>query len=106
MWIAAMISRRSWAIGWRRAIIEMAASSTCRCSLSMRWSAAMMRCARAPSWVDQRDHRIGDLLLGEPAHLGDLLGEVAELVVIGADGMIGHGLSFPAGCLSLIRSGP
>ena len=51
----------------------------------------------------QRGDRVGDLLLGEAAHLGDLLGEVVQLVVVGADGVFGtHCRSPPAG---ISRSG-
>ena len=91
MWIAAMISRRSWAIGWRRAIIRMALSSICALQLvdALR-SLAMTRWARPLSRLDERGDRVGDLLLGEAAHLGDLVGEIAQLVVEGADGVFGH----------------
>ncbi len=39
----------------------------------------------------KRCDRIGDLLFGKAAHLGDLLRKIVQLFVVGADDMVGHG---------------
>jgi phosphate uptake regulator len=38
----------------------------------------------------ERHDRVGDLLLGEAAHLGDHAGEFSQVGVKGPDGMFGH----------------
>ena len=73
---APMMWRRSSAIGWRRAIIEMACSSISRSSASI----ALVRCTTVArrasgSRLLQRVERLAEQLLGEAAHLGDLLVE-------------------------------
>ena len=49
--------------------------------------APMTRCASSASRSHQRIDGVGDLLLGEAAHLGDLAGEVLQVGVEGLDGV-------------------
>ena len=46
--------------------------------------------------LDQRIDGIGDLLLGEAAHLGDLAGNVLQIGVEGLGGVFGHHDHSPA----------
>ena len=50
----------------------------------------MTRRARRDVVARQRVDRIGDLLLRQPAHLGDHLRELAEIAVEDALGVVGH----------------
>ena len=91
MWIAAMISRRSRAIGWRRAIIWIAALLDLLLQLVDALVAGDDALGERGVAVDQRGHRIGNVLLGKAAHLGDLAGKVAQLVVERGNGVFRHG---------------
>ena len=87
---APTISRRSTAIGCRRAMVSTAFSSISRCSASMLRIAghgALRAVGVAPR---QRVDRIGDLPLGEAAHLRDHPGELLEVDVEGLGGVFGH----------------
>ena len=88
--IATMISRRSRAIGWRLAIVRIAFSSIWRSRTSIFSSFWMTRSANARVARDQRVDGIGQLLLGEAAHLGQHGLEAVEILVIGLDDMVGH----------------
>ena len=80
---APTISRRSTAIGWRRAMVRIAFSSISRCIASIVASVAITCCGELGVAVGQRVHGVGDLLLGEAAHLGDLAGELLQIGVEG-----------------------
>ena len=91
MCIAATISRRSCAIGWRRAII----SDRPVLDLALELVDAAVDDDDALGQLGvaagERGDRVGDLLLGEAAHLGDLLRELAQLLVEGGDDVFLHG---------------
>ena len=105
MRIAEIVSRRSMATGWRRAIIRIARSSTSRCSTSSRVSAAMTLWA---SGVSRRPepHGVGEHLLGDAAHLGDAAAQILQIRVERFHDMLGHGFGPPGrGRLRFIRTG-
>ena len=87
---APTISRRSTAIGWRRAMVRMAFSSISRCSASICASAAITLLRELGVAARQRIDGVGDLLLGEAAHLGDHAGELLQIDVEGLGDMFGH----------------
>ena len=88
---APTISRKSTAIGWRRAIVSTAFSSISRCKASILASAAVTRCASAVSRLASASTEIGDLLFGEAAHFGDHAGEILQVGVESLGGvLIGH----------------
>ncbi len=89
--IAPMISRRSTAIGWRRAMVRIACSSISRCSASRRGSVATTCWASVDVGLAQRVHRVDHHFLGDAAHFGDAPLERVEFLVVGFDGVIDHG---------------
>ena len=86
---ALTISRRSTAIGWRRAMVSTALSSISCCKASMAASTPITRRARSASRLASASTEFGDLLLGEAAHLGDHAGEVLQVDVEGLGGVFG-----------------
>ena len=92
MRIAATISRRSTAIGWRRAMIRTACSSISRCSASIVACRRRSRAAaRSTSRLIKRVDARRDLLSASPPISAILPRELLQLVVEGLDGMLGHG---------------
>ena len=100
MRIAPMISRRSTAIGWRRAMVRIACSSISRCSASRRGSLAIDLLGERDVDLAQRVHRVDHHFFGDAAHFGDPPLEGVEFLVVGLDGMIDSSKS-----CSLSRSG-
>ena len=92
MWIAAMISRRSCAIGWRRAIMQDGAvldlrAAACRSARSL----AMTRWARLDvARGRERRPKSATCCSARPPISAILLGEIVEFVVEGADDVFGH----------------
>ena len=76
-----MMWRKSFAIGWRRAIIRM----VCSCSSRSSWSMARsLKTTFSPSLriaLFERIKRLRQQPLGQPAHLGDFLVEQEQLLV-------------------------
>ena len=85
---AAMMWRRSSAIGWRRAMIMIACSSISRCSSSIALSLAIAASASRGSRRFERVERLAEQPLGQTAHLRDAIVEQVELVLVGLDGML------------------
>ncbi len=100
--IAATISRRSTAIGWRRAMVRIAFSSISRCRLSMARSERDHALRQRGVALGERVDRVGDLLLGEAAHLGDHAGELLQIGVESLGGVVGHCLK-PSGRVPVLR---
>ena len=88
--IAATISRRSTAIGWRRAMVRIALSSISRCRSVEPRVAGDDRAGEVDVESRQRVHRVGQHLLGDAAHFGDLAAERFEFLVVGLDDVVGH----------------
>ena len=91
---APTISRRSTAIGWRRAMVSTAFSSISRCKRVDRGVGRHHALGEIGVALGQRIDRIGDLLLGQAAHLGDHAGEVLQVDVEGLGGVFGCVSSF------------
>ena len=85
-----MISRKSIATGWRRAIVRIACSSTSRCSASSRGSVADDLMGERGVGGGERIHGVDHHFLGEAAHLRDAPLEQVEVLVVGSDGMLVH----------------
>ena len=92
-----MISRRSIAIGCRRAMVRIACSSISRCSVSSRGSVAIDLMGERGVAGAERVHRVDHHFLGDAAHLGDAALEQVEILVVGADCMlmVDHGNCLP-----------
>ena len=71
-------------------MVRTAFSSISRCSASMRRIAGDDALGAVGVAARQRVDRVGDLLLGEPAHLGDHAGELLQVGVEGLGGVFGH----------------
>ena len=89
---APTISRRSTAIGWRRAMVRIARSSISRCSASIVGSSRHDALRQRGVALGERIDRLGDLLFGEPAHLGDHAGEILQVAVEGLRGVFDHAM--------------
>ena len=76
-----MMWRRSFAIGWRRAIIRMVCSCSSRSSWSMARSLATTLSPSFGSRFSSESKRLRQQPLGQPAHLRDLLVEQEQLLV-------------------------
>ena len=82
-------------------MVRIAFSSISRCSASIGRSTAITRWASVGVALGERVDRIGDLLLGKAAHLGDHAGELLQVDVEGLDGVFGH-----RHCLSSLPTRP
>ena len=105
---APTISRRSTAIGWRRAMVRIAFSSISRCSASIVASAAITLAGELD--VAARPARAtasAISLLGKAAHLGDHAGQLLQVGVEGLGDMFGHcdPCSLPRVDAAISRSG-
>ena len=79
-------------MGWRRAMVRIARSSISRCSASMVGSRRDDTLGKPRIVPGERVDRFGDLLFGEPAHLGDHAGEILQVDVEGLGGvLVSHG---------------
>ena len=90
---APTISRRSTAIGWRRAMVSTALSSISCCSASIAAVGRDHALGALDIALGQRVDGIRDLLLGEAAHLRDHAAELLQVDVEGLGGVFGHGIS-------------
>ena len=88
--MTAMISRRSLAAGWRRAMMWLHASSSSTSIAFTRWSFSLMRSISAMFAGVERIDRAADLLLDETAHLQDAGADRLQLDVELLRSVLGH----------------
>ena len=75
-------------MGWRRAMVRIARSSISRCKRIDRRIERDDALGELGVALGQRIDRFGDLLFGNPAHLGDHAGEILQVDVEGLRGVM------------------
>ena len=104
---ALTISRRSTAIGWRRAMVSTALLLDLALQRVDRGVGRDHALGALGVALGERIDRIGDLLLGQAAHLGDHAGEILKIDVESLGGVfVHHCIVLAARCRArLSRSG-
>ena len=81
--IAEIVSRRSMASGWRRAMVRIACSSTSRWSTSRRASAAITACASGVSRRTSAAIESMSIFSAMPPISADAAAQVLQLEIVG-----------------------
>ena len=89
--MAEIVSRRSTAIGWRRAMVRMALLLDLPLEDVKAAVGGDHALRQGLSPRTQRRDGVDEHLLGDAAHLGDAAAQILQFVVVGTDDVFRHG---------------